>query len=110
LNVWNVEWTKWFSDTLLVGIDQPPDVCVYWMNGSCIGWIVDILNSQIIIWWMEEWIAWFILKKKLHGMSPLAKYTDRATAACRQSDCQLLLIEGATWSVWRVPTAVFSVF
>jgi hypothetical protein len=29
-------------------------------------------------------------KKKLHGLSPRANYTDRATAACRRSDCQLL--------------------
>jgi hypothetical protein len=26
--------------------------------------------------------------KKLHGLSPRANYTDRATAACRRSDCQ----------------------
>jgi hypothetical protein len=38
------------------------------------------------------------LKKKLHGLSPRVNYTDRATAACRRSDCQLLRIEGATWS------------
>jgi hypothetical protein len=43
-------------------------------------------------------------QNKLHGLSPRANYTDRATAACRRSDCQLLRIEGATWS------AVFSVF
>jgi hypothetical protein len=36
--------------------------------------------------------------KKLHGLNPRANYTDRATAACRQSDCQLLRLEGATWS------------
>jgi hypothetical protein len=47
---------------------------------------------------------------KLHGLSPQANYTDRATAACRRSDCQLLRIKGATWSAWRIPTAVFSVF
>jgi hypothetical protein len=35
---------------------------------------------------------------KLHGLSPRANYTDRATAACRRSDCQLLRIEGAMWS------------
>jgi hypothetical protein len=34
--------------------------------------------------------------KELHGLSPRANYTDRATAACRRSDCQLLRIEGAT--------------
>jgi hypothetical protein len=37
-------------------------------------------------------------KLKLHGLSPRANYTDRATAACWRSDCQLLRIEGATWS------------
>jgi hypothetical protein len=49
-------------------------------------------------------------KTKLHGLSPRANYTDRATPSCRRSDCQLLRIEGATWSAWRIPTAVFSVF
>jgi hypothetical protein len=37
-------------------------------------------------------------KTKLHGLSPRSNYTDRGTAACRRSDCQLLRIEGATWS------------
>jgi hypothetical protein len=37
-------------------------------------------------------------KNKLHGLSSRANYTDRATAACRRSDCQLLRIEVATWS------------
>jgi hypothetical protein len=37
-------------------------------------------------------------KTKLHGLSPRANYTDRATAACWRSDCQLLRIESATWS------------
>jgi hypothetical protein len=49
-------------------------------------------------------------KNKLHGLSPRANYTDRATAPCRQSDCQFLRIVGATWSAWRIPTAVFSDF
>jgi hypothetical protein len=49
-------------------------------------------------------------KKKLHGLSPRANYTDRATVACRRSNCQLLRIEGATWSAWRIPPAVFSRF
>jgi hypothetical protein len=47
---------------------------------------------------------------KLHGPSPQANYTDRATAAFRRSNCQLLRIKGATWLAWRIPTAVFSVF
>jgi hypothetical protein len=66
------------------------------------------------------WFAWISSRitdfhrenktNKLHGQSQRANYTDRATAACRQSDCQLLRIKGATWSAWRIPTAVFSVF
>jgi hypothetical protein len=39
-----------------------------------------------------------INKNKLHGLSPRANYTDRATAASRRSDCQVMRIEGATWS------------
>jgi hypothetical protein len=35
-------------------------------------------------------------KTKLHGLSSRANYTDRGTAACRRSDCQLVRIEGAT--------------
>jgi hypothetical protein len=41
-------------------------------------------------------IALLIKKTKLHGLSPRANYTDRATVACRRSDCQLVRIEGAT--------------
>jgi hypothetical protein len=37
-------------------------------------------------------------RKKLHGLSPRANYTYRATATCRRSDCQLLLIKGAMWA------------
>jgi hypothetical protein len=37
-------------------------------------------------------------QNKLHGLSPRVNYTDRATAACRPNDFQLLRIEGATWS------------
>jgi hypothetical protein len=33
-------------------------------------------------------------KKKLHGLSPRANYTDRATAACRRSNCQLFADRG----------------
>jgi hypothetical protein len=37
-------------------------------------------------------------QNKLRGPNPRANYTDRATAACWRSQCQLLRIEGATWS------------
>jgi hypothetical protein len=47
------------------------------------------------------------LNKKTRGLSLRANYTDRATAARRQSWCQLLRIEGATWSAQQSLTAVF---
>jgi hypothetical protein len=86
-----------------------------WLNGSIAtnsNFFLDILCYMVITW------RWPLMKaetcrdhkKKLHGLSPRAKYTDRATAASWRSDCQLLRIEGATWSAWRIPTAVFSVF
>jgi hypothetical protein len=45
------------------------------------------------------------LKTKLHGLSPRANYTDRATAACRRSDCQLLRIQrlSQTVQMWVLP-------
>jgi hypothetical protein len=42
--------------------------------------------------------AWTPKTPKLHGLSPRANYTDRATAACRRSDCQLVRIEDAMLS------------
>jgi hypothetical protein len=36
----------------------------------------------------------YTYKKKLHGLSLQAKYTDRATAACRRSNCQLFADRG----------------
>jgi hypothetical protein len=48
----------------------------------------------------RTYTKYFEKKKKttILGLSPRANYTDRATAACRRSDCQLFRIEGATWS------------
>jgi hypothetical protein len=34
------------------------------------------------------------IKKKLHGLSPRANYTDLATAACWRSDCHLFADRG----------------
>jgi hypothetical protein len=34
------------------------------------------------------------IKKELHGLSPRANYTDRASANCRRSDCQLFADRG----------------
>jgi hypothetical protein len=52
--------------------------------------------NDILIVYNEDYTN--VDKTKLHGLSPRANYIDRATAACRRSDCQLLRIEGATWS------------
>jgi hypothetical protein len=46
---------------------------------------------------------------KLRGLSPRVNYTDRATAACQRSLCQLLRVEGIAWSERQIPTAVLSV-
>jgi hypothetical protein len=40
---------------------------------------------------------------QLRGFSPRANYTDRATAACRRSWCQLFGLRGVAWSVRRIP-------
>jgi hypothetical protein len=45
----------------------------------------------------------YLVLTQLHGLSPRANYTGRETAACRRSNCQLLRIEGAMWSAWRIP-------
>jgi hypothetical protein len=37
---------------------------------------------------------WSKTKTKLHDLSPRATYTDRETAACRRSDCQLFADRG----------------
>jgi hypothetical protein len=57
-----------------------------------------------------EMVQLGLYSTKLRGLSPRANHTDRVTAACRRSYCQLLLIESATWSAWRIPTVVISVF
>jgi hypothetical protein len=44
-------------------------------------------------------------KTKLRGLSTQANCTDRATAACQRSWCQLLWVEGVAWSAQRIPTA-----
>jgi hypothetical protein len=79
------------------------DVCVDSCHGRCVLLLVVPLppdgNPSAVK-----------IKKKLHGLSQRANYTDRATAASRRSGCQLLRIKDATWSAWRIPTAVFSVF
>jgi hypothetical protein len=49
-------------------------------------------------------------KSKLCGLSPRVNYTDRTTATCRRSWCQLLRIEGVALSAQRIPTAVFLAF
>jgi hypothetical protein len=45
-------------------------------------------------------------KKTSVACSPQTNYTNRETGACRRSYCQLLRIEGVTWSAQQIPTAV----
>jgi hypothetical protein len=72
--------------------------------------MIDTMRAQLTNLLFEIFELNFVSLLKLHGPSPRAHYTDRATAACRRSDCQLARIEGATWSAWRIPPAVFSRF
>jgi hypothetical protein len=52
-------------------------------------------------------LCWFMQKSLFFcGFSPQANYTDRAAAACRRTQCQLMRIEGVAWSAHRIPTAV----
>jgi hypothetical protein len=57
-----------------------------------------LLYVTVSIFGKHEVIQLKKTKTKLHGLSPRANYTDRATAACRRSDCQLVRKEGGTWS------------
>jgi hypothetical protein len=61
----------------------------------------ECINNKVNLFHRNELITSFavnndllIKKKKLHGLSPRANYTNRATAACRQSDCQLFADRG----------------
>jgi hypothetical protein len=62
-----------------------------------------LVTSSIVCYtlsegWDSKSLSSTTKKNKLHGLSPRANNTDRATAACRRSECQLLRIEDATWS------------
>jgi hypothetical protein len=43
---------------------------------------------------LNQAITYSLLVIKLRGLSPRVNCTDRATAACRRSQCQLLQLEG----------------
>jgi hypothetical protein len=64
-----------------------------WTNRTLSGFRNSTLNPDRMLIGLPP-----LKKTKLHGLSPRANYTDLATAACRRSECQLLRIEGATWS------------
>jgi hypothetical protein len=66
---------------------------------SCVFWLVnsDFQDASHLFWLRIKFssmgpraiICDIKLKTILHGLSPRANYTDRVTAACRRSDCQL---------------------
>jgi hypothetical protein len=70
----------------LIGQDSVLDAVALGCNGT----------SQVLF--KRYLVSTKIKKKKLHGLSPRANYTDRATATCQRSDCQLVRIEAAMWS------------
>jgi hypothetical protein len=90
---------------------------VWWQDTERMAWvwfpvrIVEICLLTIVLptfWFLTSWDTgyrrWNFKRGKLrlhldmetntktNGLSPRANYTDRATAACRRSDCQLLRI------------------
>jgi hypothetical protein len=61
--------------------------------------VVSVTNPYgCILSFLDRALIIIIITYLLRGLSPQANYTDRATAACRRSQCQRLRIEGATWS------------
>jgi hypothetical protein len=94
-----------------------------WRNLIRDNWVALLLSVSSVHFFLHKYlhrgVAYLALtafktismrKKKLHGLSPRANYTDRATTTSRWSGCQLVRIKGAMWSVWRIPTVVFLVF
>jgi hypothetical protein len=79
-----------------VGVGACARVCGCWCG--CVGGVVGVRVCVCVCVSMCCVCGTVLEKNKLHGLSPRVNYTDRATAACRRSDCQLLRIEGATWS------------
>jgi hypothetical protein len=74
----------WRNNSIRIHIGGiPTNECLWWYTitygNSCI-------HATIINWQKEE--------QQLHGLSPQVNYTDRATAACRRSYCQLFADRG----------------
>jgi hypothetical protein len=110
---------SWMKETLYLGLKRhgvyvitTPEDGVPGANPRCFSWeshgtqkyalLAECSKTSLI---RTNWARTFVQI----SLSPRANYTDRSTAACRRSNCQLLRIDGATWSAWRIPTAVFSV-
>jgi hypothetical protein len=111
-SVYLISW-KWTN------IHEPPHVSLSVTEQVIVAVMLTSAELPAILWlfiiglslsgWILSWNRLCSPKKILHGLSPQANYIDGGTAACRRSDCQLLRIEGARWSAWRIPTAVFSI-
>jgi hypothetical protein len=65
---------------------------IKWMDVTCFSsQSSELWNSVSVNLLLEVYIYIYF---KLHGLSPRANYTDRATVACRRSDCQLFADRG----------------
>jgi hypothetical protein len=56
-------------------------------------WIIPYSTSAVMVIRITYLVSTYY-KKKLHGLSPRANYTDRATTACRRSNCQFFADRG----------------
>jgi hypothetical protein len=61
---------------------------IMWFLLNCCILVRTVLIDLIILF------CWSKSYKNLHGLSSRANYTDRMTAACRRSDCQLFAERG----------------
>jgi hypothetical protein len=101
----------WYTNSYLLFAHaaEPPWGTIYQsgnkMSKIQIYWLSGIRNAQSK--YKRDSVLHTTKKTELRGLSPWANYTNRATAACRRSYFQLLRMQGATWSAWRIPAAVW---
>jgi hypothetical protein len=95
---WYAPKTRWNKSIFTVMSDISPQNLLKFHAVSLVGFVELHVSHYAII---------SFHKNKLRGLSPQANHTDRVTATCQPSYYQIMRIEDATWSEWRIPTAVF---
>jgi hypothetical protein len=105
--IWN--FPIFTESRLTVGSTQLPIQCSrYWGTFTYVKnvWCFTSISPYVFMVWKLIKQRKSLKLKNSVAFSQQANYTDRATAVCRRSYCQLLRIEGVAWSAQRIPTAV----